>query len=346
MIRSMHPFRSAAIAALASSLVVSSASGWDYEGHRIVNRIALAALPPDFPGFVRAPEAAERIAFLSGEPDRWRSTPDLPLKHCASPDHYLDYEQIAMAGLDPVKVPPMRYVFAMDFAAGRKAHEAAFEPINEEKNTARTDEWPGFVPWAITEQYGKLKSGFSYLKAYEALGTPEEVANARANIIYVMGVMGHYVGDTAQPLHMTIHHNGWVGPNPESYTKWAGFHAWIDGGFIAKAGITAEDLVKRAAPARAWTLAPATGKGTDAMFGKVMEYAAAQHPLVERIYALEKAGAFKSEGAEKSVEGRRFIEDRLLTGGQTLATIWITAWKEAGPDTYLMTQLEKRRKGK
>ena len=342
----MHLFRPAAAAALVSVISTSSALAWDYEGHRMVNQIALAALPVDFPGFVKTPEAAERIAFLAGEPDRWRSTPDLPLKHCASPDHYLDFEQIAMAGLDPKKVSPMRYVFALDFAAGRKAHISDFEPINEEKNTAHTDEWPGFVPWAITEQYAKLKAGFSYLKAYEALGTPEEVANAKANIIYVMGTMGHYVGDTSQPLHMTIHHNGWVGPNPKNYTKWSGFHAWIDGGFIAKSGITAEEMVKLAKPADAWTLAPVAGKGTDPMFDKVMEYATAQHPYVEEIYALEKAGAFKSEGAANSVEGKKFIEARLLTGGQALASIWMTAWKQSGPDAYLTTQLQKRREGK
>jgi len=49
------------------------ALAWDYEGHRLVNQLALASLPADFPGFVRAPATAERIAFLAGEPDRWRA---------------------------------------------------------------------------------------------------------------------------------------------------------------------------------------------------------------------------------------------------------------------------------
>src|SRR5437016_13059031 len=57
------------------------ALGWDYEGHRLVNQLALASLPTNFPGFVRNPELAERVAFLAGEPDRWRNTADLPLKH-------------------------------------------------------------------------------------------------------------------------------------------------------------------------------------------------------------------------------------------------------------------------
>src|SRR5690606_616675 len=107
-------------------------------------------------------------------------------------------------------------------------------------------EWPGFSPWAITEQYGKLKSAFSYLKTFEESGgTAEEIANAKANIVYLMGVMGHYVGDCAQPLHTTVHHNGWAGENPRGYTTWSGIHAWIDGGFIAKAGIKTATIVDR-----------------------------------------------------------------------------------------------------
>src|SRR5436190_2249448 len=101
---------------------------WDYEGHRMVNQLALAALPTNFPA------------------------------------------------------------------------------IDPEKNQDRTKQLVGFLPWTITEYYGKLKSGFSYLKVFEDGGTAEEVANARQNIIYIMGVMGHFVGDASQPLHTTKHY--------------------------------------------------------------------------------------------------------------------------------------------
>ncbi len=72
-----------------------SARAWDYEGHRTVNQLALAALPTNFPAFVMSPEARERIAFLAGEADRWRNyTNDLSLSHCSGPDHYLDVEEL------------------------------------------------------------------------------------------------------------------------------------------------------------------------------------------------------------------------------------------------------------
>ena len=56
-------------------LATTHALAWDYAVHRVVNQLALASLPTNFPAFVRTPAAGERIAFLSGEPDRWRNTP-------------------------------------------------------------------------------------------------------------------------------------------------------------------------------------------------------------------------------------------------------------------------------
>jgi hypothetical protein len=320
---------------------VATVRGWDYEGHRTVNQLALASLPADFPAFVREPANAERIAFLAGEPDRWRNVSDLPIKQFNGMDHYLDVEQLADAGIDVTKVSSFRYDFAVQFAAGRAAHADKFPDIVPSKNQDHSREWPGFSPWAITEYYGKLKSAFSYLKTLEEAGTPEEVANARANVIYLMGIMGHYVGDCAQPLHTTMHHNGWVGSNPNGYTTWSGIHSWIDGGFFGKAGIKTADMLGRVTPAQPLALATQPD-GRDPAFVAVMNYFMAQHAMVEPLYALEKKGVFKSEVAATSVEGRKFIEDRLLAGGGMLASVWVTAWKQAAPDTFLKAQLLKR----
>src|SRR5687768_12008098 len=100
-------------------------------------------------------------------------------------EHFVDVEQVPLAGLDVVKLPSLRDEFAVAFAAGRAAHSGRFPPSAPARNADRTREWPGFVPWAIAEYYAKLKSAFSYLKAFEENGTPEEVANAKANAIYV-----------------------------------------------------------------------------------------------------------------------------------------------------------------
>jgi len=318
------------------------ALGWDYEGHRMVNQAALAALPREFPAFVRAPANAERIAFLSGEADRWRNVPDGPIKHYNSLDHYCDLEQIPEAGLSLASVPSHRYEFAMQFAAGRAADADKFPKIDPAKNSDRTREWPGFAPWAIAEYYGKLRSAFSYLRIFQEMGTPEEIANAEANIVYLMGVMGHYVGDCAQPLHTTQHHNGWIGENPQRYTTWKGFHSWIDGGFSSKAQIRLSDVVAKVSQAKAIPVTP-RADGRDPMFVAVMTYLVAQHAAVEPLYRLEKNGKLGVGDQTVSAEGRSFIVGQLTKGGHMLGAIWLTAWVNALPDTYLRNELTKRK---
>ena len=209
--------------------------------------------------------------------------------------------------------------------------------------------------WAITEYYGKLKASFSYLKAYEEAGTAEEIANARANVVYLMGIMGHYVADCAQPLHTTKHHNGWVGLNPNGYTTWAGIHSWIDGGLAAKAGLAVDGFARKLAPKLSPRLplsVAARADGRDPVFVAVMDYLLAQNQLVEPLYQMEKQGQLSNE-QEKNDRGRRspgpvdaagraLIERQLLKGGEMLSAIWVTAWKEAPPEVYLRAQLLRR----
>ena len=327
-------------AALAAVAVTSTAlRAWDYEGHRMVNEIALASLPADFPKFVHEADNAERIAFLAGEPDRWRNVPDLSLRNVNDPDHYLDLEQVPEAGLEIAKLPPQRTLFALEFTAGRTAHIGEFPPIDPTKNLDHTREWCGFLPWAIAENYDKLRSEFSYLKVFEELGTPAEIANAKADIVYTMGVMGHYVGDGAQPLHTTKHHHGWVGANPNGYTTAFAIHQWIDGGLIAKAGIKLSELAPNVVPAQPISLA-AQPDGRDPMFVAAVNYVVAGNALVEPLYRLEKdhkLGDLPNDSV--APEGRDFVATQLLKGGETLGAIWLTAWRSAVPDTYLRKQL-------
>ena len=320
-----------------------AARAWDAEGHRIVAQLALASLPEDFPAFARTPESAERIAFLVNVPDRWRNVdPWLRQSGGSWTDHFIDLEELPDAGLDPRTVPSLRYDFALVFAAGRIAHAQNFPAIDPAKNTDHTREWPGFAPWAITEQFHRLRSAFGYLKAYQDVGgTPAEIANAQADVVYWMGVIGHGVGDCAQPLHTTANYNGWAGPNPNGYTTWTGFHSWIDSGFIAKAGIKAAELLPRKRPVQPLVLAPRVD-GRDPFFVTTMDYILAQHEQVEPLYQLEKAGLLGRDEQPITADGRAFIEGQLLTAGEMLARVWVAAWQGAPMDTYLRTQLGKR----
>lgn len=325
---------------LVSVLAKQTLFAWDYEGHRVVNQLALASLPTNFPGFVRTAEASERIAFLAGEPDRWRNAQELLLQHSQEPEHFIDIEELSLCGLEPELLPVFRYDFVSAVSAARKAHPEKFSA--ERDDPAHKYIWVGLLPWAIAENFSKLKSEFSYLKTFkERGGTAEEIANAEANAIYTMGVMGHYVGDAAQPLHTTIHHHGWKGENPHGYTTSGSFHSWIDGGYFAKVGGAAGDLRTKVRPAHPVTIKDRSAKPEE-MFQASMLFILEQHKLVEPLYQLDKDGKLSGEG-EKGLEGRTFLEGQLLKAGQMLGDIWYSAWENATIDTFLSRQLEKRK---
>jgi hypothetical protein len=330
---------------VAAGAFIFNAGAWDYEGHHAINELALASLPGDFGGFELTTALKGRIAFLAGEPDRWRNVTDvrngtdLPLAHVNGPDHYFDLEDLKLYNLTPETLPPLRYDFVADIVKARAAHPEKFPPIDPERDADHTRELSGFLPWAITEYYEKLKSDFSSLKALQTHGgTPEEIANARADVVYVMGVMGHFVGDGSQPLHTTEHHHGWIGVNPHGYTTNSSFHAWIDGGYFRKTGgIKVDALIGKIQPATRIANADAP----DGMFKATVNYLVEQNKFVEPLYEMEKNGQLTGEG-DKGMDGLPFLDGQLVKAGQMLGNIWLTAWLEAPEDTYLERQLQQR----
>lgn len=335
-----NPYRlSLALAWLWILFFIGKATAWDYEGHYVINQLALASLPTNFPAFVFTPAARERITFLSGEPDRWRNVSDLPLKQDNGPDHYIDLEELNRYGMTPDTLPSLRYDFVGQLAVFRAAHADRFPPVDPARDAAHTSNLVGFLPWTITESTARLKSAFSYLKAYEeAGGSSSEIASAQANIIYLMGVMGHFVGDGSQPLHTTIHFNGWAGSNPHGFTTNRTFHGWIDGGYFRKTGgLKVENMLGKIHPAE-HVGDPAQPSG---IFRVAVAYLVEQNALVEPLYQLEKDGKLSGEG-ENGLAGRAFLEAQLQKGGQMLGNIWLTAWLDAPEDVYLKNQLKAR----
>ena len=114
---------------------------FDYENHRLINQLALTALPDNFPAFVKSAAARERIAFLSGEPDRWRNSNELSFQHYNNPDHFIDVEDLSPLGLTVSSVSPFRYEFVAQMARARDAHPERFRRIDPARDLNRTERY-------------------------------------------------------------------------------------------------------------------------------------------------------------------------------------------------------------
>ena len=245
------------------------AFGWGNEGHEYVNRVAAERIPAEMPRFLR--RAVAELTYLGPEPDRWRSPSEYALKNAQEPDHFIDLERVAW--LDPL--PPGRYEFY------RKLYE---------KRAATTDhpddylpEHVGLQPYITMEVFGRLKAAFREYRHRRDLHQP--TAPVERAIVFYAGWLGHYVADGSQPLHTTIHYNGWVGPNPKGYTTEHGIHAKFESAYVAQ-NITAQDFAK---------LVHAPERLADP-FADYVAYLKESNRQVEKVYALEKAGGFIRKG--------------------------------------------------
>lgn len=321
--------------------IAPSARAYDYEGHRLVSLLALENLPPSFPAFARSPAARERIAYLSGEPDRWRNTDEWSLRHASYPDHYFDFEDLEPMGMQPEALPPFRYLFAARVMEERTSHPDRFPPIDPARNTDHTREWPGFLPWTVAELYARLESNFATLRAFtESGGTPDEIHQAEASVIETMGILAHFVADGSQPLHTTRHYNGWTGPNPEGFTTNRSFHGWIDGGFASKFGLPSPASLQSALPAPQPLWGRSSGTNSPVL-ARVVKYLESQHAEVLPLYRLEKNGGLGPVTNEVAA-GRAFLEARYLAGARFLGALWVTAFTQAPQDIFLKSTLARR----
>lgn len=280
-------------------LVVQPAFTWWDDGHMLINRTAALKVPKSMPGFMR--KAAERIAYLGPEPDRWRERSEFSLKNSQEPDHFIDLERVA----DIPELPPARYDFYRLLYAKRVAAKDHGEDFLPEK--------VGTQPYITIEIYERLKVAFREYRRLQQQNLSTQ--GVEANIVFYAGWLGHYVADGSNPLHTTIQYNGWIGENPNGYTTSKELHAEFEGRFVARtigemeiAGLI-HDPVRLRDP-----------------WHDYLHYLHESNKLVEKIYQIEKAGGLKDTGTPES---REFLRERLAAGAQMLLNLWYTAWEES-----------------
>jgi hypothetical protein len=288
--------------ALIPFLFPGSSAAWGADGHRMINRLADENLPKDVPAFLRTPEAANTLEYLGPEPDRWKNHAESELTATQSPDHFFDEEYADLLG----PLPRKRYDFIRLVDAYDKSHPDA----------NLTAEKIGFQPWQVEEVYERLKSAFReyrHLQADHADTHPDEVA-----ILFYAGWLGHYVADGSQPLHDTIQYNGWTGPNPNSYSTDHKIHAKFESIFVT-ANVPRTEVAALVAEAPPKLL---PDEWTD-----YLAYLHHSGTLVEKLYQLDKSGAFDGPGTPA---GKAFVEERLAAGAIELRDMIDTAWVRSG----------------
>lgn len=299
--------------AAALSAPAASAFAWGASGHRTVGVLAAGALPADVPAFLRTPTAIAAIGEYAREPDRWKGSGKIH-DHDRDAAHFLDVDDQGRMYGGPMftvaTLPPTR----ADYETALRA--------------AGQDSWKaGYLPYAIIDGYQQLVKDFTYWRVLTAVVKIEkdatrlayykaDLVRREALLLRDLGVWAHYVGDASQPLHLTVHYNGWGDyPNPNGYTNSRQTHSQFEGP-LTKA-LNDETAIK--------ALMPDYKACECSIETRVVGYLTETWKLTEPLYQLEKSGGMVATDPR----AKTFVQSRLAAGATALRDLVTDAWRES-----------------
>ncbi|GGF19628.1 zinc dependent phospholipase C family protein [Hymenobacter cavernae] len=267
--------------------------GWGYFGHRTIGQVAVYALPSAMQGFYFR-HMSEIVKLITAPDERRESDPAEAPKHYIDMDHY---------GENPFGDMPK----AWDKASA--------------KYSADTLRKYGTVPWTVTEVKEQLTEAFKQRDT--------------TAIIRLSADLGHYVSDAFVPLHTTENYDGQLTNQEGMHSLWesklperhiAEYKLDSDPGYYLKDpqgaiwqvvqssyGFLGDTFDKEELVTRKFT--PDTKYSYSHKFGKT-----------RRAYSDAFADAY-----HKEVGGQ--VAYRLKQAPTMVASMWLTAWKDAGsPD--------------
>ena len=301
--------RLAAAVTLATIMSLGSATGalaWGHAGHRIIGYLAVEGLPADLPLFLRA--SATDAGELARELDRSKGSGRIHDSD-RDPGHFVDLDDAgkSMGGPHIMSLPPTRADYETQLRAVGSNSWAA-----------------GYLPYEIIAAWQQLRTDLAYWRVLNiALArpqTPERRAWLEGDLrrremltMADLAVLEHLVGDGSQPLHVSIHYNGWGAfPNPRGYTT-DRIHAPFEGAFVEN-NVTLDAVRTAMVPYRDCSC-PIEARTAD--------YIRTSWTFVEPLYQLWGAGGFQGQDPR----GRAFATTRVAAGAAELRDMIIDAWR-------------------
>lgn len=289
------------------------AMAWGYFGHHMIGEVAVKNFPAELPAFLRTPLAVAQIGALSQEPDISRGAGQ-PHDADLDPGHFLDVsDDGSILGGPKLSALP----------ATRLEYDTALRAVGSDQYKA------GFLPYNIMAGWQQLVHDFALLRAYQAsvkyapafkVGAADRRSYARLLdlrrmlVLRDLGVWAHFVEDASQPLHVSVHYNGWgSGPNPESFVTGPGLHGKFEAAFVS-ANIQEADIAAAMRPYR---------HCDDSLQACTQGYLADSARWTVKLYQLDKAGAFDTP----TTESKAFAVQRLAEAAEHLRDMVVDAWR-------------------
>jgi hypothetical protein len=290
------------------ALTPMDAWAWGSTGHRMTGELAIRNLPTTLPDFLLGENVGIAVGELAREPDRSRTSGD-PHDRDLDPGHFVDVS-------DDLKILAGPSLTALP--ATREDYDTALRAIGSDQYKA------GYLPYSIIDGWQQLVKDFAYWRVDAAGEKFAKTDDARAWFrrdriareavtIRDLGYWAHFVGDASQPMHASVHYDGWGNfPNPDGFSTMKGVHAHFEGAFV-RACVTETDV-----QAATTSYQPNAHTIQD----RTSSYLTATQAKVVPFYVLEKGHAF--EGC--TAEGKAFAVERLAAAVVALRNLIADAW--------------------
>lgn len=309
--------------AAAIGLCCAPCFGWGTRGHTIVNQVAAGQMAGKVPSFVTSGLNAFAIAFLGPEMDDLKGS-GLSWDSDNDPGHYVD------VGDDGTIA---RVVALQRLPKDREAYDSALR-------RAGTDQYrQGFLPYEILDGWQQLREDFAYWRADNYAASRSNRPSVRGTaacdraieqqlIVRDLGVWGHFVGDGSQPLHVTVHYNGWGRySNPDGFTQSRRTHSAFESDFVNR--YARVDAVWRYASAPDALPEPRALLSQRTVMAQIARYLRETNSTVNQFYAIEKSRGFV-QGSPQAVT---FAERRIAAGASELRDLTIWAWQDSANES-------------
>lgn len=279
----------------------SAVIAWGPTAHRVIARVAVRTLPGNVPDFLA--REIDWIGVRAVTPDSWRAASEPFVKMEEDPNHEWYMEEFAFLPT----IPRSRTEFLL---AVYDEHRrlAAIDPDAAALMNVR---WTGTLPYQTVEIYERLKVAFREWRALRANGADAQYIERDA--AFYVGWLAHYVGDAAMPLHTSIHHDGWQGPNPLGYTRAGAIHWGFENDFVELIDLRESDVQPRV---------PAAEQLSDP-FTAMLAFLDRSHTRVEDVYRLEQQGELRDAG---SGPARELIYTCTAEAAAMLRDLIVSAW--------------------
>src|SRR5579872_6142652 len=140
-------------------------------------------------------------------------------------------------------------------------------------------------------------------------------------ILRDIGVWSHFVGDGSQPLHVSVHFNGWGDyPNPQNYSESHTFHEDYESRFV-DANVTVDQVTPLVGPSQVLP---------DVPLAAIEHYILETNARVVPLYDLAKRGAMDGSGPPATrAELVSLTSDQLAAAATMLDSLIETAWRSS-----------------